>query len=98
MAKTDAELLAQADVIAEETEIGGNTKERIATMFKDIIENKTNSATAFIQPWNFTTHSGAFPSDPNKLYIATDSSVVPENTWFVAVVSDPSEFGDFLYK
>lgn len=48
--------------------------------------------------WDFSANSGGYPSDPNKLYIAIDSSVVPENTWFVAKTGSPSGSGDFLYK
>lgn len=46
--------------------------------------------------WNFATSGAApgdYPSDLTKVYVSTDNSVVPENTWFV---SDGS--GGWLYK
>lgn len=47
--------------------------------------------------WDFSVEGG-YPTDPNKLYIVTDNSVLPENTWFVANTPNPSGAGDFLYK
>lgn len=41
--KTDAELLAQADIIRNETAAEANTKVRIAQMFSDIIDSKINN-------------------------------------------------------
>lgn len=47
--------------------------------------------------WSFTVEGG-YPTDPNKLYIVTDSSVLPENTWMVAISPTPSGAGDFVTK
>lgn len=38
-----------------------------------------------INRWNFAANSGAFPTDPTKIYVATDSSVYPENTQFYSM-------------
>lgn len=42
--KTDAELTIEAEVIRDETDQYGNTKERIYQMFKDIIDSKPNNS------------------------------------------------------
>lgn len=48
--------------------------------------------------WSFTANAGAYPTDGTKVYVVTDSSVVPENTWMIANTSTPSGSGDFYYK
>lgn len=42
--KTDAELTTEAEVIRDETDQYGNTKERVYQMLKDIIDSKPNNA------------------------------------------------------
>jgi hypothetical protein len=39
---TDAELLADAEIISNETELGANTASRVGSMFSDIIASKRN--------------------------------------------------------
>lgn len=41
--KTDAALITQSDVIRDEVTVGANTKDRVATMFDDIIDSKANN-------------------------------------------------------
>lgn len=48
--------------------------------------------------WDFSAHASAYPTNPNALYIVTDSSVLPENTWMVANTPTPSTAGDFQFK
>ena len=62
------------------------------------IATLVTSLTGIVTLWDFSAHAGAYPTDPNKLYIVTDNSVIPENTWFVANTPTPSGSGDFLYK
>lgn len=50
-----------------------------------------------ISLWDFSAEGG-YPTDPNKLYIVTDNSVLPENTWMVAISPTPSGSGDFYFK
>lgn len=42
--KTDVELTAEANVIGNETVAGANTKTRVATMLKNIIDSKGNNS------------------------------------------------------
>lgn len=42
--KTDAELTTEAEVIRDETDQYGNTKERVYQMLKDIIDSKPNNS------------------------------------------------------
>ena len=56
--KTDAQLLAEAQVINDETAIGGNTKGRVANMLKDIIDSK-----ASIDQLTVSTASGTITLD-----------------------------------
>jgi hypothetical protein len=44
MSKTYSELITEINVIRNETEIGGNTKVRVANMFKDVVESTLATA------------------------------------------------------
>lgn len=102
--KTDSELITQANVIRDETDPSGNTKARVAQMFKDIIDSKPNVDTDPIETvyWDFVAESGAYPTELGKLYVSIDAteSVLAYNTWFIAKpgVTTPSIASDFLFK
>jgi hypothetical protein len=72
---------------------GGITKKVTASSIAEL-----GGGTGILVLWDFSANAGAYPTNPNKLYIATDSSVVPANTWFVANTPTPSGFADFFYK
>jgi hypothetical protein len=101
--KTDSQLRADATIIKNETAEGANTATRVGQMLIDIVDSKPNNdeeppESTMIVLWDFAENSGEYPTDPNKLYIATESSIVPTNTWFVANTPTPTGAGDFLYK
>lgn len=65
--KTDAELTTEAEVIRDETDQYGNTKERVYQMFKDLIDSKpNNSAVSTIDRGSIDTTS-AIVVDMNSL-------------------------------
>jgi hypothetical protein len=72
---------------------GGVTKKVTTQSIADLASSGT-----LITLWDFSANAGSYPTNPDKLYIAIDNSVVPENTWFVANTPTPSGSGDFLYK
>lgn len=56
------------------------------------------TASGLIVRWNFSDNDGDYPTDPTKLYVVIDNSVLPENTWMVAITETPTDAGDFLTK
>lgn len=76
---TDADLIIEADVIANETTAGANTKTRVATMVKDVVDSKINNDkidTAGTLDTAATTVPG---KDAVKTYIASSVGVVSGN-------------------
>lgn len=73
---------------------GGTTKKVTTAGIATLV----TSLTGIVTLWDFSAHAGNYPTDPDKLYIVTDSSVLPENTWMVAITSTPSGSGDFFTK
>jgi len=71
---------------------GGVSKQTTTQAVADL-----GTGSSLIELWDFAAEGG-YPTNPSKLYIAIDSSVVPENTWFVANTPTPSGSGDFFYK
>ena len=94
--KSDAELLAQAEEIKDETIKGANTAERVGQLFVDIVDSKKSKAGSGggLVRWNFSSNGGLFPTDPDTTYVATDSSVYPENTQFYSMTDTLPEEPD----
>lgn len=79
--KTDAELTAAANVIANETVAGANTKTRVANILKDIIDSKPNN------PFrgNYDASTNLFPVAGGS---GTGGIVLTGNQFFVSVAGN----------
>lgn len=66
MAKTDSQLITEANIIKNETTAGANTATRVGTMLDDIIENKINNDKIVT-----TVGSGSDDNVPSDLAVET---------------------------
>lgn len=100
--KTDAELLAAAQVIIDEAAAGGNTKARVGGLFKDIVDSKgsSNGGSAIIRMttvWDNTTN--AVPS--GAIGSGTSGAIMKGNTFYSTgsgVVSGLSIENDAIWE
>jgi hypothetical protein len=62
------------------------TGDNLRTAGGKINDNFTElyAAAGAIVRWDFTAEGGLHPVDLTKVYISTDDSVYPENTWFAS--------------
>lgn len=56
---------------------GGNARKATVSAVR------SSSLSAIVQ-WDFAAQGGLHPVDLTKVYISTDDSVYPENTWFAS--------------
>lgn len=101
--KTDAQLIAEALVINNETALGANTKERVYQMFRDLIDSKEE-----LIDWDMSTN--AFPTGGlrGQSYYGTElttrttltdsaGNVLPSKVIAKALINSPVANTDFAF-
>lgn len=101
--KTDAELIAEALVIKNETAVGANTKDRVYQMFRDFIDSRTQ-----ITNWDMSTNAWPTGGLKGQTYYGielttrttlTDSAgnLLPSKVIAKALIDSPLVNTDFVF-